>query len=177
MSAARARLGVLVSGSGSNLQALLDASAQADFPAEVVCAVSNVPTAFALERARKAGVAPVVLDHKAFASRSDFERALGEELRKARVEWVCLAGFMRLLSGDFLAGFPGRVLNIHPSLLPAFPGMHAQRGQPLLSRPLRHRGPPGLRRLSSPPVASASARVRFPSIVTLPVTASRTASG
>lgn len=127
MSAGRARLGVLVSGNGSNLQALLDASAQADYPAEVACVVSNVPTAFALERARKAGVPAVVLEHKAFASRADFERALGEELRKARVEWVCLAGFMRLLSADFLAGFPGRVLNIHPALLPAFPGLHAQR--------------------------------------------------
>jgi phosphoribosylglycinamide formyltransferase-1 len=127
MSAARTRLGVLVSGSGSNLQALLDASAQADYPAEVVCVVSNVSTAFALERARKAGVTTVVVDHKAFASRSDFERALGEELRKAGVEWVCLAGFMRLLGADFLAGFPGRVLNIHPSLLPAFTGLHAQR--------------------------------------------------
>jgi phosphoribosylglycinamide formyltransferase-1 len=127
MSAARARLGVLVSGSGSNLQALLDASAQADYPAEVVCVVSNVPTAFALERARKAGVTTAVMDHKAFATRSDFERTLGEELRKAGVEWVCLAGFMRLLSADFLAGFPGRVLNIHPSLLPAFTGLHAQR--------------------------------------------------
>jgi phosphoribosylglycinamide formyltransferase-1 len=127
MSAARARLGVLVSGSGSNLQALLDACAQADFPAEVACVVSNVPTAFALERARKAGVPAVVLEHKAFPSRGDFERALGEELRKAGVEWVCLAGFMRLLSADFLTGFPGRVLNIHPALLPAFPGLHAQR--------------------------------------------------
>ena len=127
MSAARARLGVLVSGSGSNLQALLDACAQADYPAEVACVVSNVPTAFALERARKAGVPTVVLEHKAFASRADFVRALGEELRKAGVEWVCLAGFMRLLGPDFLAGFPGRVLNIHPALLPAFPGLHAPR--------------------------------------------------
>lgn len=127
MSVRRTRLGVLVSGGGSNLQALLDASAQADFPAEVACVVSNVPTAFALERARKAGVPAVVLDHKAFGSRADFERALGETLRGAGVEWVCLAGFMRLLSADFLAGFPGRVLNIHPSLLPAFPGLHAQR--------------------------------------------------
>ncbi len=127
MSTARARLGVLVSGGGSNLQALLDACAQADYPAEVACVVSNVPTAFALERARKAGVPTVVLEHKAFASRADFDRALGEELRKAGVEWVCLAGFMRLLGTDFLAGFPGRVLNIHPALLPSFPGLHAQR--------------------------------------------------
>ncbi|WP_224367218.1 phosphoribosylglycinamide formyltransferase [Hyalangium versicolor] len=128
MSAARARLGVLVSGSGSNLQALLDACAQPDYPAEVACVVSNVPTAYALERARKARVpSVVVLEHKAFTSRVDFDRALGEELRKAGVEWVCLAGFMRLLGADFLAGFPGRVLNIHPALLPAFPGLHAQR--------------------------------------------------
>jgi len=127
MSAARARLGVLVSGSGSNLQALLDACAQPDYPAEVACVVSNVPTAFALERARKARVPAVALEHKAFSSRAEFEKALGEELRKAGVEWVCLAGFMRLLSADFLAGFPGRVLNIHPALLPAFPGLHAPR--------------------------------------------------
>ncbi len=127
MSAARARLGVLVSGSGSNLQALLDACAQADYPAEVACVVSNVPSAYGLERARKAGVPAVALDHKAYTSRGDFERALGVELRTANVEWVCLAGFMRLLSADFLAGYPGRVLNIHPALLPSFPGLHAQR--------------------------------------------------
>ena len=127
MSAARVRLGVLVSGSGSNLQALLDACAREDFPAEVACVVSNVPTAFALERARKAGVAAVVVDHKAHASKADFEKALLEALRAANVEWVCLAGFMRLLSADFLGHYAGRVLNIHPSLLPSFPGLHAQR--------------------------------------------------
>ena len=123
----RARLGVLVSGGGSNLQALLDACARPDFPAEVARVVSNVPTAFALERARRAGVSAGVLEHKAFGSRADFERALGEDLVAAGVEWVCLAGFMRLVGADFLGRFPGRVLNIHPSLLPAFPGLHAQR--------------------------------------------------
>jgi phosphoribosylglycinamide formyltransferase-1 len=127
MSALRARLGVLVSGSGSNLQALLDACAQEGFPAEVACVVSNVPTAFALERARKAGVPAVVVDHKAHASKADFEKALLAALRDAGVEWVCLAGFMRLLSADFLGHYAGRVLNIHPSLLPSFPGLHAQR--------------------------------------------------
>ncbi len=121
------KLGVLVSGSGSNLQALLDACARPDFPAEVAVVVSNVSTAFALERARKAGVAAVVLDHKAFGSRADFEKALVETLVSAGVEWVCLAGFMRLLGADFLGRFPGKVLNIHPSLLPAFPGLHAQK--------------------------------------------------
>ncbi|HSP80137.1 MAG TPA: phosphoribosylglycinamide formyltransferase [Myxococcaceae bacterium] len=123
----RLKLGVLVSGSGSNLQALLDASARPDFPAEVAVVVSNVPTAFALERARRAGVAAVVLEHKAFGSRAEFEKALAEVLEEAGVELVCLAGFMRLLGADFLARFKGRVLNIHPSLLPAFPGLHAQR--------------------------------------------------
>ncbi|AKQ67416.1 Phosphoribosylglycinamide formyltransferase [Myxococcus hansupus] len=127
MSSARVRLGVLVSGSGSNLQALLDACAREDFPAEVACVVSNVPTAFALERARKAGVPAVVVDHKAHATKADFEQALREALRAANVEWVCLAGFMRLLSADFLGHYAGRVLNIHPSLLPAFPGLNAQR--------------------------------------------------
>jgi phosphoribosylglycinamide formyltransferase 1 len=123
----RLKLGVLVSGSGSNLQALLDACARPDFPAEVAVVVSNVPTAFALERARQAGVAAVVVDHGAFGSRADFERALGEALEAAGVELVCLAGFMRLVGADFLGRFPGKVLNIHPSLLPAFPGLHAQR--------------------------------------------------
>lgn len=123
----RTKLGVLVSGSGSNLQALLDACARPGFPAEVALVVCNVPTAFALERARKAGVRAVVVDHKAFGSRADFEKALLGALESAGVEWVCLAGFMRLLGADFLGRFPGRVLNIHPSLLPAFTGLHAQR--------------------------------------------------
>ncbi len=123
----RTKLGVLVSGSGSNLQALLDACAQPGFPAEVAVVVSNIPTAFALERARKAGVPAVVLEHKSFGSRADFEKALVEKLVEAGVEWVCLAGFMRLLGADFLGRFTGKVLNIHPSLLPAFPGLHAQR--------------------------------------------------
>ncbi len=123
----RMKLGVLVSGSGSNLQALLDACARPGFPAEVAVVVSNVPTAFALERAKKAGVPTVVLEHKAFGSRADFEKALVAALESAGVEWVCLAGFMRLLGADFLGRFAGKVLNIHPSLLPAFTGLHAQR--------------------------------------------------
>ena len=123
----RAKLGVLVSGSGSNLQALLDACAREDFPAEVALVVCNVPGAYALRRAEAAGVPTRVLEHKAYGARADFERALGDALAEAGVQWVCLAGFMRLLSADFLGRFPGRVLNIHPSLLPAFPGLHAQR--------------------------------------------------
>ena len=100
----------------------------ADFPAEVALVVSNVPTAFALERARKAGVPAVVLDHKALRARGrTSSRRWWRRCAPAGVEWVCLAGFMRLLGADFLRRFPGRVLNIHPSLLPAFPGLHAQR--------------------------------------------------
>jgi phosphoribosylglycinamide formyltransferase 1 len=121
------RLGVLVSGSGSNLQALLDACAAPDYPAQVAVVLSNVSTAFALERARKAGVATEVLAHKAFADRESFDAALVENLQAHGVEIVCLAGFMRLLGARFLEAFPGRVLNIHPALLPAFPGLHGVR--------------------------------------------------
>ncbi|HET9451429.1 MAG TPA: phosphoribosylglycinamide formyltransferase [Aggregicoccus sp.] len=123
---ARLRLGVLVSGSGSNLQALLDACAQAGFPAEVAVVVSNKPQAFALERARKAGVPTRVLEHKAFADREAFDAALLAALREAGVELVCLAGFMRLLGKAFIDAYAGRILNVHPSLLPSFPGLHAQ---------------------------------------------------
>lgn len=123
----RLRLGVLVSGGGTNLQALLDACARSDFPAEVSVVVSNVPNAFALERAAKAGALGITLDHRAFSDRSGFEEALSQVLRERQVELVCLAGFMRLLSPTFLSVWAGRVLNVHPALLPAFPGMHGAR--------------------------------------------------
>lgn len=123
----RARVGVLVSGSGSNLQALLDASRAPDSPAEIALVVSNVPSAFALERARQAGVETAVLEHRAHPSREAFDTALVERLVAHRIEWVCLAGFMRLLTPIFLRAFSGRVLNVHPALLPAFPGLHAPR--------------------------------------------------
>lgn len=125
--ASRKRLAVLVSGSGSNLQAILDACAQPGYPAEVAVVLSNVPTAFALERARKAGVATDVLDHKAFPDRAAFDRALAERVASYQADLVCLAGFMRVLGPGFLGAFPGRVLNIHPALLPAFPGLHGPR--------------------------------------------------
>jgi phosphoribosylglycinamide formyltransferase-1 len=118
------RLGVLISGSGSNLQALIDACAKEDFPAEIAVVMSNVPTAFGLERARKAGIQSEALDHKSFGQRARFEAELAKRLLDHGVEVVCLAGFMRLLGGDFLRCFPGGVLNIHPSLLPSFPGLH-----------------------------------------------------
>lgn len=118
------RAAVLVSGSGTNLQALLDACATPGFPAEIAVVVSNVAAAFALERARKANVATVVLDHKQFGAREEYDRAMVEALRSHQVELVCLAGFMRLLTPLFLGAYPSRVINIHPALLPAFPGMH-----------------------------------------------------
>jgi phosphoribosylglycinamide formyltransferase-1 len=124
---ARLRLGVLVSGGGTNLQALIDACAAADFPAEVAVVASNLPGALALDRARKAGIATVVLEHRAFKSRDDFEAKLADALDAHQVSLTCLAGFMRLLGPGFLRRFPGKVLNIHPALLPSFPGLHGPR--------------------------------------------------
>lgn len=121
------RLGVLVSGSGTNLQALLDATAQGRLDAEVRLVVSNRPDVFALERAARAGVPSLVLNHREFGSREEFDGALVAALREAGVEWVALAGFMRVLTPVFLEAFAGRMVNIHPSLLPAFPGVDAQR--------------------------------------------------
>lgn len=120
-------VGVLVSGSGTNLQALLDACGQPDFPARIAVVLSNNPVAFALERARRAGVPAQVLEPRSFPDREAFDAALAQALEHHRVELVCLAGFMRLLGPAFLRRFPGRVLNIHPALLPAFPGLHAPR--------------------------------------------------
>ena len=123
----RLRVGVLVSGRGSNLQALLDASARPDYPAEVVVVLSDRERAAALERARAAGVEALYVNPKDFADREAFDLALVRELTARRVGLVCTAGFMRILSVAFTRAFAGRVMNIHPSLLPAFPGLHAQR--------------------------------------------------
>lgn len=118
------KVGVLVSGRGSNLQALLDAAADPAFPAEVVLVISNIAGVYALERAEKAGVATQVIPHKQFASREEFDAAMDASLRAAGVEIVCLAGFMRLLTKGFVEGWQGRMINIHPSLLPSFKGLH-----------------------------------------------------
>jgi phosphoribosylglycinamide formyltransferase 1 len=121
-------VGVLVSGSGTNLQAILDAQARGELGrARVVVVVSNVAGARALERAAAAGVATEVLPHKEYASREAFDAALVATLRRHGVELVALAGFMRLLTPAFLGAFAERVVNIHPALLPAFPGVHAQK--------------------------------------------------
>jgi phosphoribosylglycinamide formyltransferase-1 len=121
------RVGVLVSGRGSNLQALLDACARPDFPARIVVVISDRERAPALDRARAAGVEAVFLNPKDFADRLAFDEALVRELQARSVGLVCNAGFMRILSAAYVRAFAGRALNIHPSLLPAFPGLHAQR--------------------------------------------------
>lgn len=121
---ARKKVAVLVSGRGSNLQALLDACADPAFPAEIVLVVSNVPGAYGLTRAYKAGVPTVTVNHRDYPSREAFEQALDATLRQAGVEIVCLAGFMRVLTAPFVEAWEGRLINIHPSLLPAFKGLH-----------------------------------------------------
>jgi phosphoribosylglycinamide formyltransferase-1 len=119
-------LGVLVSGSGTNLQAVLDAIAARTLDARVAVVVSNVAGAPAVDRARSAGVAAVVIEHTHFADRRAFDTAVVQTLRDQGVEIVVLAGFMRILSDVLLDAFPQRIVNVHPSLLPAFPGVHAQ---------------------------------------------------
>jgi phosphoribosylglycinamide formyltransferase-1 len=126
MRAAVKRVGVLVSGRGSNLQALLDAARRGELGGELAVVVSNVEAALALERARQAGIPAVFRDHRG-KKREAFDAEIVEILRAHRVDLVCLAGFMRLLSPVFIRAFPGRIVNIHPALLPAFPGLDAQR--------------------------------------------------
>ena len=118
-------LGVLVSGTGSNLQAVLDAIASGSLNACVRVVISNRPNVQALERARAAGIPALTIPHKDFATREAFDSALVSALREAEVSWVVLAGFMRVLTPEFLSAFPGRIVNIHPALLPAFPGVDA----------------------------------------------------
>ncbi|PCI32757.1 MAG: phosphoribosylglycinamide formyltransferase [Alphaproteobacteria bacterium] len=117
---------VLVSGQGSNLQALIDACAQDGFPARIVAVISNNPGAYGLERAKKAGIATSVINHRDYDDRESFEEAIDQELKKYKAKFICLAGFMRILDGRFVNRWKDRILNIHPSLLPAFRGLHTQ---------------------------------------------------
>ena len=123
----KARLGILLSGRGSNMRAIVAGCERGEVPAEVVLVVSNRPTAPGLEWARDHGLETAVLPHRDFPDRSAHDAAMVEALHARGVEWVCLAGYMRLLSRTFLEAYPCRILNIHPSLLPAFPGLEAQR--------------------------------------------------
>ena len=120
------RVAVLISGGGSNLQALLDAAMAPDYPAKIALVVSNVASVYGLDRAAKAGVPTVTLPHRDFADRAAFEAAIAENLSAHAIELVCLAGFMRILTADFVRAWEGYMLNVHPSLLPAFKGREAQ---------------------------------------------------
>ena len=117
------KVGVLISGRGSNLQALIDACRERDFPAEIALVISNVEGAHGLERAKKAQIPTLVIPHQNHPSREAFDDAMDTALRAAGVEFVCLAGFMRLLSAKFARAWEGKLVNIHPSLLPAFKGV------------------------------------------------------
>ncbi len=120
-------LGILISGSGSNLQAIIDAIARQELAARIQVVVSNRTDAYGLLRAQQHGISTTVVDHKEFSSREAFETTLVQVLQAHQVELVVLAGFMRVLTPFFVRAFPQRIMNIHPALLPAFPGTHAQR--------------------------------------------------
>jgi len=121
---ARLKVGVLISGRGSNLQALIDACARPDFPAEIGLVISNVAGVQGLERARRAGIPSRIVAHRDFAERAAFDDAIDAALGEAGIELACLAGFMRILGDAFVARWRDRLINIHPSLMPAFKGLH-----------------------------------------------------
>ncbi len=116
-------IGVLISGRGSNLQKLIQTCVPADFPAHIKLVIANRPDAAGLQMAAKAGIATAIIDHRKYGSRTEFEDAMSATLRNAGVEFICLAGFMRLLSAGFVEEWQGKLINIHPSLLPAFKGL------------------------------------------------------
>lgn len=122
---ANKKVGVLVSGRGSNLQAIMDRIADGYLPVEIKVVISDMPGAYALERAEKAGIKAVLVNRKEFNDRSSFEAKINEVL--GEVDGVVLAGFMRILSADFINRWHHKIINIHPALLPSFPGMHGQR--------------------------------------------------
>lgn len=119
-------IGVLISGSGTNLQAIIDAIEAGKLDAKIEVVVSNKANAFGIERARRHGILTEVLDHRSFSSREAYDEAVVAILRQRRVALVVLAGFMRLLSPGFIRAFANRIMNIHPALLPAFPGLNVQ---------------------------------------------------
>jgi phosphoribosylglycinamide formyltransferase-1 len=121
------RIGVLISGRGSNLQALIDAAADGTLDAQIAVVISNKANAAGLDRGRDAGIETLIVDHRGFASRAEYDAEIARELRARGVSLVCLAGFMRLIGTPLLEAFPNAILNVHPSLLPAFPGEDAQR--------------------------------------------------
>lgn len=123
----KTKIGVLVSGSGSNLQAIIDNVEKGNINADIAVVISNVPGVFALERAKKHNINTVVVNHRDFKSREEFDKKIVEILRSYDVELVVMAGFLRIITKVLLDAFPMRVMNIHPALLPAFPGLHVQK--------------------------------------------------
>lgn len=121
----KAKTAVLISGSGTNLQALIDAAKNPDYPAEISFVISNKPDAYGLTRAQNAGIETLIISHKAYNTREAFDEAMHNALIARNIQYICLAGFMRLLTPGFVNQWQGRMLNIHPSLLPAFKGAHA----------------------------------------------------
>jgi phosphoribosylglycinamide formyltransferase-1 len=121
------RLAVLISGRGSNLQSLIDAVERGRLRATIAVVISNLADAYGLERARRAGIEAVCVSHRAWPSREAYDRALVQELQARSVDLVCLAGFMRIFTPVMVRAFPNAILNVHPSLLPSFPGLHPQR--------------------------------------------------
>ena len=121
------RLGILVSGGGTNLQAIIDSIERKEVPAEIVIVISNKKEAYALERAKRHNIPGVFINHKDFTTREEFERALIQELDSRKVDLICLAGFMRILTPFFVNHYPLRILNIHPALLPAAKGLYGER--------------------------------------------------
>lgn len=119
-------IAILISGRGSNFVALAEAIERGEIPARIVLVLSNEPRAAGLEKARAMGLAAVALPHREYSDRAGHERAVIDELERVGTEWICLAGYMRLLSADFVRRYRHRMLNIHPSLLPAFPGLDVQ---------------------------------------------------
>jgi phosphoribosylglycinamide formyltransferase 1 len=120
----RVKVAVLISGNGSNLQALIDAASAPDYPAQIAFVLSNKADAYGLERAKKAGIPTAVVSHADFPDRESFDRAMHAELEKHGIALLCLAGFMRILSPWFTQTWAGKAINIHPSLLPAYKGTH-----------------------------------------------------
>lgn len=123
----RVRVAILISGRGSNMASLIEAARDPDYPAEIALVLSNRPGAPGLARAEAAGIATRIVDHTAFPDRASFDAAVQRELEGAGIDLVCLAGFMRILTPGFIERWAGRMLNVHPSLLPAFKGLHPHR--------------------------------------------------
>lgn len=120
-------IGVLISGRGSNLQAIIDSCEKGEIPAKVTVVISNNPTAYGLERAKKHNLPAIVINHKDYSDKNTYELEIVKVLQKYKIDLVCLAGYMRIVGEVLLKHFPQKIINIHPALLPSFPGLHAQK--------------------------------------------------